>query len=99
MNFLNNLSDIPIEEILSSKGRTKIIKILALDGETNITNIVEKTKLNHTSVISHLDILVDLGLVQEKKYGRIRIFRYKSEFLRANALKKFIEFWENPNLE
>ncbi|MFO8019348.1 MAG: ArsR family transcriptional regulator [Promethearchaeia archaeon] len=85
----------PIEEILGSKGRLKILKTLATDIELNISAIVDKTNLNHKIVDNHIKVLKKIGLIQEKRFGRIRIYRYKLENLKARSLKKFIEIWEN----
>lgn len=87
--------DFSIENLLGSKARLRILKILALNSEMSITQIIKKTNLNHTSVRKHLNRLKALNLIQEKRFGRIRIYRYKIENLRANSLKKFIEIWEN----
>ncbi len=84
-----------VENILGSKARLKVIKALALNSELSITQIIKKTKLNHKNVITHLNYLKTLNLVQEKRFGRIKIFRYKLENLRANSLKKFIQIWES----
>ena len=86
-----------IEDIFSSRGRTKIIKLLALRDELNISKIVELTGLNHLSVKTHLFYFKEIGFVQEKKYGRIRIYRFKTENLKAKALKNLIKFWEFDN--
>lgn len=84
-----------IEDILGSKARMKIIKLLVLNGELNISKIISKTHLNHTIVLKHLDFLKSCDLIQEKKFGRIRIYRYKIENVKARSLKKFIEIWES----
>ncbi|MFX1487494.1 MAG: hypothetical protein ACFFBS_10475, partial [Promethearchaeota archaeon] len=47
-------SRIPIEELLSSKGRVKIIKILAMAGELNISEISRRARLNHEATAQHL---------------------------------------------
>ena len=86
-----------IEDIFCSRGRTKIIKLLALRDELNISKIVELTGLNHLSVKTHLFYFKEIGFVQEKKYGRIRIYRFKTENLKAKALKNLIKFWEFDN--
>ena len=86
-----------IEDIFSSRGRTKIIKLLALRDELNISKIVELTGLNHLSVKTHLFYFKEIDFVQEKKYGRIRIYRFKTENLKAKALKNLIKFWEFDN--
>ena len=83
-----------IEDLLGSKARIKILKALALNTEMNISLIISKTKLNHSNVLKHLNILKSFNLIQEKKFGRIKIYRYKTENIRARCLKKFIEIWE-----
>lgn len=83
-----------IEELLGSKARVKILKILAQNEELTISLIINHTKLNYSNVIKHLNHLKDLDLIQEKIFGRIKIFRYKTENIKARSLKKFIEIWE-----
>lgn len=85
---------IPIELLFSSRGRIKIIRLLAECGELNISEIARRTKLNHSTTRRHLYLLERAKLVQEKTFGRIRIYRYKIENLRALALRRFIELWE-----
>ncbi len=89
-----NQTKIDIEDIFASKGRTKIIKILAINNETNISNIVKLTGLNHSSVKIHLNFLNKVNIIEEKCFGRIKIYRFKDENIKANAIKKLIEFWE-----
>ena len=84
-----------IENLFGSKARLKILKVLTVNAEMSITQIIKKTSLNHSSVKKHLNRLKALNLVQEKAFGRIRIYRYKVENLKANSLKTFIELWEN----
>lgn len=83
-----------IEDLLGSKARIKILKTLAINNELNISLIISITKLNHSNVIKHLNILKSFNLIQEKKFGRIKIYRYKIENIKARSLKKFIEIWE-----
>ncbi|MBY8982129.1 MAG: helix-turn-helix transcriptional regulator [Candidatus Lokiarchaeota archaeon] len=84
-----------IEDLLGSRAKTKIIKLLAKNNELNISSIIKKTHLNHKNVLKHLNYLKLVNLVQEKNFGRIKIFRYKIENIKARYLKKFIIIWEN----
>jgi DNA-binding transcriptional ArsR family regulator len=84
---------ISIEEIFSSKGRVKIIKILVEEGELNISEIGRRASLNHNTTLQHLNFLIETGLIQEKKFGRIRIYRLKEENIKAQALKSFFTLW------
>ncbi|KKN32891.1 hypothetical protein LCGC14_0809170 [marine sediment metagenome] len=83
-----------VEDLLGSRARVKILKSLAINEELTISLIIKKTKLNYVSVSKHLDYLKIYDLVQEKKFGRIKIFRFKLENIKARSLKKFIEIWE-----
>jgi len=64
-----------IPEIFSSKGRVKVLSYLLKVGEANITNIAKATRLHHKVVEKHLKKLIELGLVEEQRIGRIRLFR------------------------
>lgn len=83
-----------IENVLGSRARMKILKTLAKNGELSISQVIKNTRLNHSSVIKHLDFLQKLNLIQEKNFGRIKILRFKSENLKAKSFKNFIEIWE-----
>ncbi len=63
------------EELLGSRGRIRTLQILAESGELNISEVSRRTGLNYTSVERHLAKLVKLGLIKEKRYGKIRIFQ------------------------
>jgi len=97
LNTIKSSENANIEDIFSSRGRTKIIKLLALRDELNISKIVELTGLNHLSVKTHLIFFKEIGFVQEKKFGRIKIYRFRNENLKAKALKNLIKFWEFDN--
>jgi len=66
--------DLRAEEILSSKGRVRVLRVLSESGELHISEVSRRTGLNHTSVESHLVKLQRLGLLREKRYGEIRVF-------------------------
>ncbi len=84
-----------VEQVFGSKTRIRILKALAINEELTISLIIKETKTNHTSAIKHLNYLIDLGLVQKKMFGRIAIYRYKVENIRARSLAKFIKIWES----
>ena len=86
---------IGIEDLFSSRGRIKILKELAASTELNISELCRRVNLNHSSTKSHLEVLLQSGLVEEKIFGRIKIYRYRNEDLRARALKSLFDIWEN----
>ncbi|MHA1771155.1 MAG: ArsR/SmtB family transcription factor [Candidatus Thorarchaeota archaeon] len=86
---------ISIEDMLSSRGRIKILKELAISEELNISEICRRVGLNHSTTKSHLSVLVQSGLVEEKIFGRIKIYRYKIEDLRARSFRALLDLWES----
>jgi len=82
-----------IEDLLSSKGRVKILRILTEVEELNISGITRRAELNYTATRRHLEALKDAGLVGEKRFGKIRIFYFNREEPRARAVKNLIVLW------
>ena len=83
-----------IEDVFSSKGRVKILRILSEIGELNISEIARRAGLNYATTNQHLEILENNKLVRHKTFGRIRIFRYNEENPRAIMIRKLMEYWE-----
>ena len=90
----NEKKSIGIEDVLSSKGRVKIMQVLAKHNELNISEIARRSQLNHSTAISHLRFLEKAGLVQKKIFGRIRIYRFRLENLRAKGIKSLFDLWD-----
>ncbi len=65
---------IDAEELLGSRGRIRVLQVLAESGELNISEVGRRTGMNYTSVERHLKALTGMGLIREKRYGKIRIF-------------------------
>jgi len=86
----------PVEDVFGSRVRVKILKTLAQCEELTISLLIKMTKTNHIAAKKHLDYLKQVGLVQEKKFGRIAIFRYRIEDMKARSFAKFIQIWESP---
>ncbi len=84
-----------IEDLLGSRARVKILKSLAINEELTISLIISKTRLNYSCVLRHLNYLKMKNLIQEKNFGRIKIFRYKLENMKARSFKNFMEIWED----
>ena len=63
-----------MEGVLGSKGKIKILRLLMREGEVNITRIVRETGLRHSLVEKHLEELASMGIVVEKRIGRLRLF-------------------------
>jgi len=86
-----------IEQVLGSKLRVKILKILAQVGELNVSEIARRLGANYSSANKHLKILEDEEIVRHKEFGRIRLYRLDERSPKARALQKLMEVWEHAN--
>ena len=93
-NQNSNLTGLAVEDVLSSKGRVRILKLLAELGELNISAISRTINLNHTAVKDHLRFLTEVGLIKEKKFGRILIYQFDENNVLAHSLKQLFRIWE-----
>ncbi|MCX8184737.1 MAG: helix-turn-helix transcriptional regulator [Sulfolobales archaeon] len=71
---MSNIGNI-VAEIISSKVRVKILKLLVEKESLNISAIVRGTRLNYRIVKENLDYLVKRNVVYELVLGRIRVYR------------------------
>jgi predicted transcriptional regulator len=83
-----------IEDIFSSKGRTKILKVLARIEDLNVSEIARRSGLSYSTTFKHLQFLEREGLICHKTFGRIRIFRFNENDHRAVVTKRLIRIWE-----
>lgn len=76
-----------VAEVLSSKVRLKILKILVERESLNITAIVRLTRLNHKIVKDNLDYLVNRGILHEVSIGRLKTYRLNNANPVARAIR------------
>ena len=60
---------------LGSVGILRVLETVTMQGTINISHLSRKMGLNHTGVDSHVRKLVELGLLEEKRYGAIRMIK------------------------
>ena len=86
-----------LEEVFSSKPRMKILKLVAKLGELNVSEFSRRIGLNFTTTNRHLQILEEEGILQQRTYGRIRMYRFNQASPKAKAVQHLIEVWEEAN--
>jgi DNA-binding transcriptional ArsR family regulator len=62
--------------------------------ELNISEITRRVGLSHSATARHLEFLTKSGLLREKRFNRIRIFRVERSDLHVEALMKFLAEWK-----
>jgi len=78
---------------MSSYGRTKVLTIMLETGELNISEITRRAGLSHSATARHLEFLTRSGILTEKRFNRIRIFRVDQSNPMAGALMRFYSDW------
>jgi DNA-binding transcriptional ArsR family regulator len=75
----------------------KILKIIARLGALNISDIAKRLKLNYTTTNQHLKLLEAEGVLQQRVYGRIRMYKFNESSPKAKVVQNLIETWEQVN--
>ena len=85
-----------IAELLSSRGRLKILMALLEHGELNISELARRSGLNHMITDRHVRALEELGLVSERRLGRVRLVRLNSNRPEVRLLEELLRKWPSP---
>jgi len=86
-----------IEQVFSSKPRMKILKLIARLGELNVSDVARRIGVNFTTTSKHLRVLEEEGILQQRTYGRIRMYRFNQASAKAKAVQDLIETWEQAS--
>ena len=86
-----------VEDVLSSRLRMKILKILMQVGELNVSKIARRLGANYTTTDKHLKVLEDEGMIKRKLFGRIRLYRLNESSPKTQAVQNLITVWEHAN--
>ena len=63
-------------------------------GELNISEITKRSGLSHSATTRHLEYLTKSGILTEKRFNRIRIFRVDPASPLSGALMRFYADWK-----
>ena len=88
----------PLERVLSSSGRIRILTLLSEIEELHLTEIAKRTEQSYSATERHLDDLSKAGIVEERDYGRVRMFKLNLANDHAKLLQDLILKW-NQNEE
>jgi DNA-binding transcriptional ArsR family regulator len=83
-----------LEAVFSSKSRMKILKLIYKLGQLNVSDVARRLKMNYASTSEHLKVLESEGILQERTYGRVRMYRFNEGSVKAKAVAALIEAWE-----
>ena len=72
----------------------KILKLVARLGELNVSDVARRIGVNFTTTSKHLRVLEEEGILQQRTYGRIRMYRFNQASVKAKAVQNLIDSWE-----
>jgi DNA-binding transcriptional ArsR family regulator len=85
----------PLDRVLSSSGRIRILTLLTEVEELYLTEIAKRTEQSYSATERHLDDLTEAGIVEERDYGRVRVFKLNQANARAKLLQELILKWNH----
>ncbi len=72
----------------------KILKLVHRLGELNVSAVARRIGVNFTTTSRHLKLLEQEGILTQRTYGRIRMYRFNPSSAKAKAVVNLIEVWE-----
>lgn len=85
---------VDVEELFASRARVRILRIILKEGQATITRLAREAGLNNRRVAEHMRALSRLGIVEERKYGRLRLYELRHKDPRVGALREIMEALE-----
>lgn len=79
--------------MFSSKPRMRILKLISRLGSLNVSDIARRINLNYSTTNKHLRLLESEGILQQRTYGRIRMYKFNNVSPKARAVENLIEVW------
>jgi hypothetical protein len=86
-----------LDEILNSKVRRKIIRILCKVGSTNMMNLVRLTNSTYNQVNPSILTFGKEGIVTEQRYGRVRMITLERENPKTRLLLQALKILNSEN--
>jgi DNA-binding transcriptional ArsR family regulator len=83
----------PIEDVLCSKTRMKIIMLLNDLGQLNVSEIAQRLGSNYAHVLRNLVVLHESDLVTQLRSGRVKYYRLNRECLKVRAVQNVLDAW------
>lgn len=87
--------EVKLEDIFSSKGAVRVLKVLSRYGEANITAVHRECGVNYRFLKRYVEKLKKYGILKEKRFGRVRILVWNDECKKARLIRSFIQSWRN----
>ncbi|MBM1154721.1 hypothetical protein DRN94_002440 [archaeon] len=85
---------LPLERLLSSAGKTRLLLSIAQYREITISKLIRLSRMNFREASRFIDFLKRIGLVEERRYGRVRIISIKQRLF-FDKLNELSEIWES----
>ncbi len=96
MNTVAGERETPIYAAIAHPARRRLLDLLA-EGDRSVKALAAPFAMSRPAVSQHLKILLDAGLVSERRAGRERLYRLRAERLREVQvwLSRYERFWHD----
>ncbi len=84
-----------VEELLGSKWKIRILAEIVKEREINISALVRRSHSFFKSAIKYVEFLESLGLVKEKRYGKVRIIVANPNSELLSSIERLLELTSN----
>jgi len=94
---MKEVSPLIADDILNSKIAMAVLRLLIeRDMHLPISRIAKEIGSNYIAVRKQMKLLEEADLVTSVQYGKRTLYKTNNSNQRINALKSFVEVWNNP---
>ncbi len=87
------MSNIAIEDVLGTKNKIKILKLLVKHKVISFSELKKRIKLNHTTLKKYLKELEKAGIIREHEINHFRIYSISRKNPRARLIEQLFKYW------
>lgn len=88
-----------LDKVLASGCRRKILWVLNEIGQTNIMDLVRRVNSTYSQVNPSVQILRDVGVVSEQRFGRVRRIKLERDNPKTDILLHVLKIFYSDKLE
>jgi len=79
-----------IEKLLRSPGRIRVLRVILERGQINVSRLARETGLHHRIVSKYIEEFRSMGIVDERRYGRLRVIEANLLDPKVAALRRIL---------
>ncbi len=89
------VANLKLEDVFYSRVVIRIIRCLLRNDFDSGSNLVRISRTNYDTFKKHIKILMEYGIVKERRLGKIKVYMINKESPLYDKLRKIFSIWDS----